>query len=109
MTGPSSGCSRTSAMRRSVSGCAVCADDDDMSAVPLILVVGGDALALRVCEELLATEGHRVALLWTHDVELAARLDRLGCGFFPHQPNDYEALRLAGVTEAASVMALSDD
>jgi len=34
-----------------------------MSAVPLILVVGGDALAVRVCEELCATQGHRVALV----------------------------------------------
>jgi Trk K+ transport system NAD-binding subunit len=80
-----------------------------MSAIPLILVVGGDALALRVCEELCATQGHRVALLWTHDHELSAKLDRLGCEFFPNAPNDYDALRVAGVLEATSIMTLSDD
>ena len=96
-------------MRRSVSGCAVSADDDDMSAVPLILVVGGDALALRVCEELLATQGHRVALLWMHDHALEEKLSRLGCTYHPHEPNEYAALRVAGVEEAASIMALSDD
>ena len=56
-----------------------------------------------------ATQGHRVALVWTHDHELAAKLDRLGCEFFPHPPNDYDALRVAGVMDAASIMALSDD
>jgi Trk K+ transport system NAD-binding subunit len=80
-----------------------------LSSIPLILVVGGDALALRVCEELCATQGHRVALLWVHDHELAAKLDRLGCEYFPHAPNDYDALRVAGVMDATSVMTLSDD
>jgi voltage-gated potassium channel Kch len=80
-----------------------------MSAVPLILVVGGDALAVRVCEELLATQGHRVALLWMHDLALEERLERLGCAYYPHAPNDYDALRIAGVEEAASVMTLADD
>jgi Trk K+ transport system NAD-binding subunit len=80
-----------------------------MSAVPLILVVGGDAFAVRVCEELLATRGHRVTLLWVHDSQLAAKLDRLGCEYLPHGPNDHDALRLAGVTEAVSIMTLSDD
>lgn len=72
-------------------------------------MVGGDALAVRVCEELCATEGHRVALVWAHDHELAAKLDRLGCDYYPHPANDYDALRLAGVMEATSVMALCED
>jgi Trk K+ transport system NAD-binding subunit len=80
-----------------------------MSSVPLILVVGGDALALRVCEELCETQGHRVALLWMHDHDLSAKLDRLGCEYYPHAPNDYDALRVAGVLEATSIMTLSDD
>lgn len=73
------------------------------------MVVGGDALALRVCEELCATQGHRVALVWAHDHELAAKLDRLGCEYYPHAPNDYDALRVAGVLEATSIMTLSED
>jgi Trk K+ transport system NAD-binding subunit len=80
-----------------------------MSAVPLILVVGGDALAVRVCEDLLATQGHRVALLWSHDHELAAKLEPLDCEYFPHAANDYDALRIAGVGGATSIMTLSDD
>jgi Trk K+ transport system NAD-binding subunit len=75
----------------------------------LIVVVGGDALAVRVCEELVATQGHRVALLWTHDDELAAKIGPLDCEYFPHHANDYDALRIAGIEAAASVMTLSDD
>jgi Trk K+ transport system NAD-binding subunit len=73
------------------------------------LVVGGDALAVRVCEELLATQGHRVALLWMHDLALGEKLERLGCAYIPHAPNDYDALRIAGAEDAASIMALSED
>jgi hypothetical protein len=29
--------------------------------------VGGDWLAIRVCEELLATHGHRAAVVWMHE------------------------------------------
>lgn len=71
--------------------------------------MGGDAFAVRVCEELLATQGHRVTLLWAHEPELGAKLERLGCEYLPHGPNDHDALRLAGVGEAASIMTLSDD
>ena len=61
-----------------------------MRSVPLILVVGGDALAVRVCEELCATQGHRAALVWMHDHALAARLQRFDCEYVPHAPNDYD-------------------
>src|ERR1700736_3863195 len=111
ITVPSSGCSRASAMRRSASGCAVCAEDDDMSAVPLVLVVGGDGLAIRVCEELLATHGHRAAVVWMHDADLGARLGALGegCRYVPGAPNDDRALRDAGAASAVAIMVLSDD
>ncbi|GAC1408244.1 MAG: NAD-binding protein [Candidatus Velthaea sp.] len=80
-----------------------------MSGVPLIIVVGGDALAIRVCEELCGTQGHRVALLWMHSPELAEKVERLGAGFVGASPNDYDALRTAGVTHAASIMVLDED
>jgi Trk K+ transport system NAD-binding subunit len=82
-----------------------------MSAVPLVLVVGGDGLAVRVCEELLATHGHRAAVVWMHDAEFAARLSVLGdrCRYVPGAPNDDRTLRDAGVVEAESIMVLSDD
>lgn len=80
-----------------------------MADVPLILVVGGDALAVRVCEELCSTQGHRVALVWPHDLELAKQLERIKCEYLPFAPNDYEALRSVGVPDATSLMALAED
>jgi Trk K+ transport system NAD-binding subunit len=82
-----------------------------MSAVPLVVVVGGDGLAIRVCEELLGTHGHRAAVVWMHDAALAARLAALGerCRYVPGAPNDEDALREAGAAEAEAIMVLSDD
>lgn len=80
-----------------------------MVSLPLILVVGGDPLALRVTEELCATQGHRVALIWNNDPEVAAQVERIGAEFLGYAPNDFDSLRAAGVLEAASIMALSDD
>ena len=80
-----------------------------MADVPLILVVGGDALAVRVCEELCSTQGHRVALVWPHDHELSKQLERIKCEYLPFAPNDYEALRSVGVPDATSLMALAED
>jgi Trk K+ transport system NAD-binding subunit len=82
-----------------------------MNAVPLVLVVGGDGLAIRVCEELLATHGHRAAVVWMHDGELAAKLAALGdrCRYVAGVPDEDTPLRDAGVTEAESIMVLSDD
>jgi Trk K+ transport system NAD-binding subunit len=80
-----------------------------MSALPLIIVVGGDDLAVSVCAELCGTQGHTVALMWDQDHELAARVERLGAAFTGFPPNDYDALRAVGVLHGASIMALSDD
>jgi Trk K+ transport system NAD-binding subunit len=80
-----------------------------MGDVPLILVVGGDALAVRICEELCSTQGHRVAAVWAHDHELAKHLERINCEYLPFPPNDYDALRAVGVAEATSLMAVGDD
>jgi Trk K+ transport system NAD-binding subunit len=80
-----------------------------MGDVPLILVVGGDALAVRICEELCSTQGHRVALVWPHDHELEKQLERIACEYLPFPPNDYEALRSVGVGVATSLMAVGDD
>jgi Trk K+ transport system NAD-binding subunit len=80
-----------------------------MGDVPLILVVGGDALAVRVCEELCSTQGHRVALVWPHNHELQKQLERLNCEYLPFSPNDPDALRSVGVLDATSLMALDAD
>ena len=80
-----------------------------MSGEPLIIIVGGNALALRVCEELCGTQGHRVAVLWSHDHDIASRLERLGASYVAFAPNDYDALRAAGVVHATSIMVLDED
>jgi len=59
-----------------------------MRELPLIIVVGGDDLALRVCDELRATRGHDVVQLW---------------------PADDEALRAAGVAGAVCIIPVSSD
>ncbi|MBV8364409.1 MAG: hypothetical protein JO193_07580, partial [Candidatus Eremiobacteraeota bacterium] len=64
-----------------------------MAQLPLIIVVGGDELALRVCEELTSTRGHDVVLLWYADEELDARAKSVGASFVGLPPNDYESLR----------------
>src|SRR5205823_2146639 len=59
-----------------------------MRELPLIIVVGGDDLALRVCDELRATRGHEVVQLW---------------------PAGDDALREAGVAEAVCIIPVSSD
>ena len=62
-----------------------------MDACPLILVVGGDALADGVCEELRTTEGLDVRVLW------------------PISRDADDELRAADVERAASILTLSND
>ena len=72
--------------------------------------MGGDALAIRVCEELCSTRGHRVALVWPQDPEIAKAVEAIGnCEYLPFSPNDFEGLRQVGVMDALSIMALADD
>lgn len=73
--------------------------------------MGGDGLAVRVCEELLATHGHRAAVVWMQDEGLATRLAVLGerCRYVAGAPNDDRTLRDAGAVEAVSIMVLTDD
>lgn len=37
-----------------------------MASQTLIIVVGGDHLALEICRDILKTAGHRVVLVWKH-------------------------------------------
>ena len=77
--------------------------------LPLIIVVGGDELALRVCEELTSTRGHDVVLLWSADEQLAARATSVGASFVGLPPNDYESLRTVGVMHATSIMPVAEE
>jgi len=47
-----------------------------MASETLIIVVGGDYLALEICKEILKTAGHAVVLMWKHGDERSARLMR---------------------------------
>lgn len=80
-----------------------------MAELPLIIVAGGDDLALRVCEELCRTRGHRVVLLWEPDAEVQRRAEAAGAAFAGLPPNDYDSLRSAGVEAAATVMPVGAD
>jgi Trk K+ transport system NAD-binding subunit len=44
-----------------------------MASETLIIVVGGDYLALEICKEILKTAGHAVVLMWKHGDERAKR------------------------------------
>ncbi len=80
-----------------------------MRALPLIIIVGADDLALRVCEELCATQGHEVLLLSDDDPAVAERARTAGATFVGLPPNEYESLRAAGILEATSIMPVSPD
>jgi hypothetical protein len=86
-----------------------------MSAVPLVLVVGGDKLAVRVCRELHAMHGHRAVVVWMHDdpdaKKFEAEIAGVGTGYwYVHgAPNDVATLQQAGVAQAECIMVLSDN
>jgi len=73
-----------------------------------IVVVGGDALALRVCEDLCA-HGHGVVVLWDDDARPARRAREIGARFVGMRPEEAGSLKAAGVERAQTVMALSTD
>jgi Trk K+ transport system NAD-binding subunit len=75
----------------------------------LIVIVGGDALALRVGRELMEHTGSRVTLLWHADAGLRASVDRLGAGFAPLGADEHHALLGANILDAAVVIALTED
>jgi Trk K+ transport system NAD-binding subunit len=83
--------------------------DAGAAGVPNVIIVGGDALALRVCEELSASTVRTVTVLWTYDDALATRVARCGATFVAWGSDDDESLRGAGVLEASSLVALSSD
>jgi len=75
----------------------------------LTVVVGGDALALKVCYELAQTPGGRIAVLWKRDDDLREQVERLGGSFHARSADEGAGLLAAGVREAAAVIAVGDD
>ena len=98
-----------------------------MATETLIIVVGGDYLAYEICREILKTAGQRVALIWKHDEERAARLLATEAALltreYPHSfthyvldPADAASLRQAGLESPGSpdqpnfcIVAVSQD
>jgi voltage-gated potassium channel Kch len=76
---------------------------------PLIIVVGGDALALNTAEEICELHGHRVVVLWRADGEFAHAVERIGAVFIAASPDSGDGLDRAGVRQAVTILALSRD
>ena len=79
-----------------------------MASETLIIVVGGDYLALEICKEILKTAGHAVVLMWKHTDERSGRMmrhetdllaDEFGHDFtfLNEDPTEPGALRRAGL------------
>ena len=79
-----------------------------MASETVIIVVGGDYLALEICREILKTAGHAVVMMWKHTDERTARLfahetDRLAeefgdaFTFLNEDPGEPFALQHAGL------------
>ena len=81
----------------------------DENLEPLLLIVGGDALVERVCVELLATAGHQVRVAWSLDAKREHAFRALGITIVPLDPRSDDSLKAAGVMDAASLLALSED
>jgi len=79
------------------------------SGVPTVIILGGDALALRVCEELATTATRRVVVLWKDDDHFAALVTRCGAHFVARGGDDADSLRRAGVLHAGAIVALTSD
>lgn len=76
---------------------------------PVIIVVGGDALALDTAHELCALQGHHVIVLWRRDAEFERAVENLGAAFIAGEPDTPKALEHAGVRHAITILALSWD
>jgi Trk K+ transport system NAD-binding subunit len=75
----------------------------------LVVIVGGDTLAQRVCEELMETRGQSVTVVWHRDDGLRAKVERLGARFVRGSPFEEETLHAAEIGSAGSILALTDD
>jgi voltage-gated potassium channel len=82
------------------------AEPDD----PVMIVIGGGAIALSTAQELCALQGHRVVVLWRRDPDLARAVEGIGAVFITaSRPDSGEGLDRAGVRHAVTILALSPD
>jgi Trk K+ transport system NAD-binding subunit len=76
----------------------------------LILIVGEpNSLTLRVCAEISRLGMHRPSVMTPAAPDFAAQVRRLDARFVPYEEHGADALIVAGVAEAASLIALSQD
>ncbi|HEX3881734.1 MAG TPA: NAD-binding protein [Stellaceae bacterium] len=78
-------------------------------APPIVLIVGGDALALNTARELCQLQGHHVTVLWSEDHEFAHQVEAVGARFVIGLPGRLGSLERAGAAEAVTILALSAD
>jgi len=81
------------------------AEPDD----PVLIVVGGGAIALSTAQELCALQGHRVVVLWRRDPDFARAVEGIGAVYIGARPDSDEGLDRAGVRHAVTILALSPD
>ena len=75
----------------------------------LMIIVGGDALALSTAHELCQLADCHVVVLWRPDLEFARAVEGVGARFVAGRPDSRDALEMAGVAEAVTILALSRD
>ena len=77
---------------------------------PVMIVVGGGAIALSTTQELCALQGHRVVVLWRRDPDFTRAVEAIGAVHIAvARPDSSEALDRAGVQHAVTILALSPD
>jgi len=77
---------------------------------PVMVVVGGGAIALGAAQELCALQGHRVVVLWRQDPDFGRAVESIGAVHIAAaRPDSVEALNRAGVRDAVTILALSPD
>ena len=74
---------------------------------PLMIVVGGDQLALSTARELSELPGQRVVVLWQADAEFERAVEAVGATLITGRPDGRDGLEAAGVKEALTILALS--
>ena len=75
----------------------------------LMIIVGGDALALSTARELCQLRGRRIVVLWPADAEFARAVEGVGADFVAGRPDSRDGLETAGVADAVTILALSRD
>ncbi len=75
----------------------------------LMIIVGGDALALSTARELCQLRGRHIVVLWPADAEFARAVEGVGADFVAGRPDSRDGLEMAGVADAVTILALSRD